>query len=99
MRFLFPLLAMVGCASSNATTTSADGGVQGPGTGTTDGGTNGDAMDVQSCGAPPYVTLGIVVKAASTSGTGNPVEGAKLTIPQLCGDKSQLSAADGTITG
>ena len=100
------LLTALGCAPAPANLATADAGGPAP-----DGDASvspaldsGDdageaAAELRTCGAPPFVTLGIVVKAASASGMGTPIEGAKLTIAPLCAHQSQLSAADGTITG
>ena len=57
-----------------------------------------DAPMEQTCGEPPFVTLGIVVQAAAADNMGTPVEGARLTTP-LCPDKTQVSGPGGHITG
>jgi hypothetical protein len=51
----------------------------------------------QTCGAPPYVTLGITLKALTGSGE-TPLPGARFTSP-LCPDKYQVTDADGKLTG
>ena len=98
----FSALALVAAvAAFEACSSSSDGGA--PATTDQDGSTSSDTGSGPSgpvqCGPPPYVTLGLVVEAASNADGGPPrIGGAVLTSP-LCPDASFTSDADGGITG
>ena len=87
------------CSSSSSPHPVAAGDASAPGDGN-DGGLGAEAAvaDLPTCGAPPYVTLGIVVRAASAGGEGAVVAGAKLTT-SLCPGTLRLSGDDGVIRG
>ncbi len=82
------------CSSSSdsGVTNGDDGGSGGDGSG------SGDAGSLAMCGPPPYINLGLVVQAASTSDNPARVPGAVLTSP-LCPDASFTADDNGAIHG
>jgi hypothetical protein len=85
------------CSSSSASNGGAAATDQ-DGQASSDTGPTGPSGPVQ-CGAPPYITLGLVVEQVSNADGGPPrIPGATLTSP-LCPDASFTSDADGGIVG
>lgn len=91
--------ALLACSSSSSANPAAAADASSPGD-SHDGGGGAEAAvaDLPTCGAPPYVTLGIVVRAASAGGNGAVIAGAKLTT-SLCPGTLRLSGDDGVIRG
>ncbi len=56
-----------------------------------------DGGDPEACGAPPFVTLGLVVRELASGSKGAPIEGAALSA-SLCPGVKRVSGADGVIT-
>src|SRR5262249_2472201 len=87
-------------SSSSAPPGAAPEGGAGDGAGAVPdaGGTaDGPGGGGTTCGPPPYVNVGLIVRSASSTGAdGNPIEGAKLTT-SLCPGVEVVSAADGTM--
>src|SRR5262245_8351156 len=96
--FALILLAAACSSSSSAPPAAApDSGADDAGVAAPDATTADAPGSDTTCGPPPYVNVGLVVKSASSTGAdGSPVEGAKLTT-SLCPGITRVSAADGTI--
>lgn len=91
--FLFGAGTWACSSSSNGTTAGGDDG----GSGGSDSAADG-ATSLPACGPPPYITLGMIVQAASTSTNPARVPGAVLTSP-LCPDASFTADDNGAIQG
>ena len=82
------------CSSKPAAVTGADAG----GDDAPSGGADAAGPELATCGAAPYVTVGIVVSGIALNPPAPLIEGAVLTSP-LCPGVMLTSAHDGTMSG